>query len=322
MPPAIKAVAIFATGGSEPMPQHTPNATVSRSATVCTSRSAAGRVSASILAPTMAVAIYLLLAAASIPQPTPAWSRQPDAAPATKDAIAARLLAAYPEHIAALRDGQIIWRDGTTMPLDDGRGRKSHPEWLNAPDVADMFDQAYIPGPAAAPPAPDNDPGRARNTAFFAKIYGDCRAGTVKPNLVDVAWLPRTSGTKLKVTSVNGVAKRLTAVSRALDALPAKFDRYLIPPAGTYNCRTIAGTDRLSAHGFGIAIDIATKGANYWRWSKPGPNPRPVWRNRVPEEIVAIFEAHGFIWGGKWHHYDTMHFEFRPELLPPTAPLE
>jgi hypothetical protein len=96
----------------------------------------------------------------------------------------------------------------------------------------------------------------------------------------------------------------------------------LIPPAGTYNCRTIAGTDRLSAHGFGIAIDIATKDADYWRWSKPGPNRRPVWRNRVPEEIVAIFEAHGFIWGGKWHHYDTMHFEFRPELLPPTAPLE
>ena len=24
---------------------------------------------------------------------------------------------------------------------------------------------------------------------------------------------------------------------------------------------------------------------------------------------------HGFIWGGKWYHYDTMHFEFRPELV-------
>ena len=36
-----------------------------------------------------------------------------------------------------------------------------------------------------------------------------------------------------------------------------------------------------------------------------------------PHKIVEIFERHGFIWGGKWYHYDTMHFEYRPELLPP-----
>ena len=30
--------------------------------------------------------------------------------------------------------------------------------------------------------------------------------------------------------------------------------------------------------------------------------------------IVHIFEKHGFIWGGRWLHYDTMHFEFRPEF--------
>jgi hypothetical protein len=28
-----------------------------------------------------------------------------------------------------------------------------------------------------------------------------------------------------------------------------------------------------------------------------------------------VFEQHGFIWGGRWAHYDTMHFEYRPELL-------
>jgi len=35
----------------------------------------------------------------------------------------------------------------------------------------------------------------------------------------------------------------------------------------------------------------------------------------MPQQIVDIFERHGFIWGGKWYHYDTMHFEYRPELL-------
>jgi len=32
-------------------------------------------------------------------------------------------------------------------------------------------------------------------------------------------------------------------------------------------------------------------------------------------EIVDIFERHGFIWGGKWYHFDTLHFEYRPEIL-------
>ena len=39
------------------------------------------------------------------------------------------------------------------------------------------------------------------------------------------------------------------------------------------------------------------------------------YKNRIPHRIVEIFERHGFIWGGKWYHYDTMHFEYRPELL-------
>ena len=61
--------------------------------------------------------------------------------------------------------------------------------------------------------------------------------------------------------------------------------------------------------------------ADYWRWSKPDASGAYSWRNRVPEEIVRVFEKHGFIWGGRWHHFDTMHFEYRPELLPPTVGL-
>ena len=33
------------------------------------------------------------------------------------------------------------------------------------------------------------------------------------------------------------------------------------------------------------------------------------------ETIVKVFEKYGFIWGGRWYHYDTMHFEYRPEFL-------
>jgi D-alanyl-D-alanine carboxypeptidase len=35
----------------------------------------------------------------------------------------------------------------------------------------------------------------------------------------------------------------------------------------------------------------------------------------VLKKMGAIFEQHGFVWGGKWRHHDTMHFEYRPELI-------
>jgi D-alanyl-D-alanine carboxypeptidase len=236
------------------------------------------------------------------------------------DANSARLLAAYPDQLQAIEGGTLIWRDGTRMPLDDGKGVKPLEALLGNADIEDMFAEPYPAGDGAAPPAKDSDPGRARNAAFFDKMYGDCRAGAVTPKLTRIVWLPGKKGQQLSVTTVNGVDKKLAAVSAELDKLPASFDRYLVPSEGTYACRVIAGTARISAHGHGIAIDISTKHAHYWRWVKAAPQEGStgsiVYRNEIPMEIVRIFEAHGFIWGGKWHHYDTMHFEYRPELLP------
>jgi hypothetical protein len=65
-----------------------------------------------------------------------------------------------------------------------------------------------------------------------------------------------------------------------------------------------------------MAVDIAVRRAHYWRWSRPDGSGAYPYQNAIPFEIVRIFEKHGFIWGGKWYHYDTMHFEYRPELLP------
>ncbi|MCB1512652.1 MAG: M15 family metallopeptidase, partial [Hyphomicrobiaceae bacterium] len=104
-------------------------------------------------------------------------------------------------------------------------------------------------------------------------------------------------------------------IRNELRKLGPAYQRYLRDSAGAFNWRTIAGTSRLSTHSFGIAVDINIKNAAYWRWAggKPG-NVR--WRaNRIPMAIVEIFERHGFIWGGQWYHYDTMHFEYRPELI-------
>jgi len=234
--------------------------------------------------------------------------------------VAERLIAAYPEHLARVEAGMLVWRDGTRMPLDDGKGDKPFEAWLADPDLDDIFRFPYAQGDLASPPGKDFDPGRARPLAFYSKMYGDCRRGEVTGHLTDVVWLPKKSGQHLKVTRVNGVDRQLAAISAELDALPSRLDKFLIPAAGTYNCRPIAGTDRPSAHGYGIAIDIAVKPSDYWRWAKSGRDGRPVYRNSIPMEIVRIFERHGFIWGGKWHHFDTMHFEYRPELIAPVPP--
>jgi hypothetical protein len=230
-----------------------------------------------------------------------------------------RLVQAYPEQLSHVDGGLLVWRDGTRMALTDGGPPKSAADRLVRPDLTDIFADPYPAGARHVPPGRDADPGRARPRAFFDKLYGDCTAGDVARHLVEIVWLPKKSGQKLKVTRINGVAEKLTAVSAALDALPARFDRYLVPSAGTYACRPIAGTDRISAHGHGIAIDIATAQADYWQWAGHKAGGVIPYRNRVPREIIEIFEAHGFIWGGAWYHYDTMHFEYRPELLL-TAP--
>jgi len=225
------------------------------------------------------------------------------------------LLAAYPQQLERIEGGNLVWRDGTRMPIDDGKGDKPFAEWLDHPDIEDMLAVPYPAGDLAAPPPKDIDPGRARNEAFFDKVYGNCRTGEVEKNLTTVVWLPKKTGQRLPFNKINGAAKELEAVSRELEELPAKFDVYLFPSAGTYNCRVIAGTNRVSAHGHGIAIDIALKHSDYWRNSSPEKDGAYAYKNEIPMEIVRVFEKHGFIWGGKWHHYDTMHFEYRPELL-------
>ena len=86
----------------------------------------------------------------------------------------------------------------------------------------------------------------------------------------------------------------------------------LLKMDGGFAWRRIAGENRLSPHAFGIAFDISPGIATYWRWSKLRPHPL---QQSYPSAIVEAFENEGFIWGGKWHEYDLMHFEYRPEII-------
>ena len=231
----------------------------------------------------------------------------------TRSEMLDRLVRAYPQALASHDDKQIVWRDGTTMLVDDGIANKPFEQMLRN---ASILDQLRLPYPRgnAAQPAVNDDPGRFRNEAFFRKMYGDCRTGGVQRHLVSIVWLPKSWGKSVQVTSVNGVADRLKEVSAEIDQLPPDIRRAAYPIAGVLSCRPVADTGKMSMHSYAAAIDLNLAFSNYWLWVGKG---RTIpYKNRMPHEIVEIFERHGFIWGGKWYHYDTMHFEYRPELLP------
>lgn len=222
------------------------------------------------------------------------------------------LLTAYPETLKAGKDGLIVWPDGSTTPYSVKRrgGEPDYETMLDSASIEEQMSQPYPVGPDSyAPPAKNFDPGRIRNEEFFLKMYGASEA-EVRKKLRTITWLPNKAPQKLQVTTVNGVDKKLEEVSAEIEKLPKEVWKFATPSAGTFNWRKIAGTQRMSTHSFATSIDLNVDKSNYWQWDKV-----PKYRNQFPHEIVEIFEKHGFIWGGKWYHYDTMHFEYRPELL-------
>ncbi len=195
---------------------------------------------------------------------------------------------------------------GAVIPWDDGR-RKTEEERLETPDLHDLF---LAPYPSHAMPdgnggpTSTGDPGRIRVYALLDARYG-APGPALEKKLVTVPFVD----TRVRVHPL--VAPVLTAVENRLKLAIAKDQKllkFLHNLGGTYNDRAIAGTDRKSAHAYGIAIDLSVPESAYWRST-------PRFSNRFPKEIIDAFESEGFIWGGRWAHFDTMHFEYRPEFF-------
>ena len=234
----------------------------------------------------------------------------PATAPATADEVPAGariLMEVYPDFVKGYQDGKILMSDGTTMTYDDKR-EKSFLQKLDDADLEDMF--AFTYDRSSGVPGHMQDAGRSRCEAFFKKMYGASEA-QVRKNLVTVSWF----GQQVKFTRVNHAADSLKAVAAELANYP-DLKRYL-RSSGTFYWRKVRGANRQSAHSYGMTIDIGVKYSDYWLWKNPGKKEtdKITYANRMPRKLVEIFERHGFIWGGRWYHYDTMHFEFRPEFL-------
>jgi hypothetical protein len=155
------------------------------------------------------------------------------------------------------------------------------------------------------------------NRTFQGILYGGLERQKIEALLVRIDFL----GEKVSVhRDIAGAMKRIDEEIRKWEG--AKTFIASIKSIGGYNWREIAGTQRMSYHSWGLAIDIQPKSlggkAIYWQWERGRNND---WmlvplesRWNPPDPVIGAFEKEGFIWGGKWPLYDNMHFEYRPEL--------
>ncbi|MDO4435052.1 MAG: M15 family metallopeptidase [Cardiobacteriaceae bacterium] len=231
------------------------------------------------------------------------------------DTIAQCYQAAYPNSVQYEKPNILIV-NGQRITIEPPQ--QSFEQALNHATLADQLSQRYARDFLI--PSKNEDAGRFRNLAFFHALYGQ-NEHDIRKNLTQIIWQP--SGKKLSFHQANHAAKALENVGKEIAQFP-ELANYMKKSSGTFNYRFIAGTKRLSTHAFGIAIDfeLPQKLGRYWRWDKCKnpqegvcPFPKETLEDKNLNRIVEIFEKHGFIWGGKWYHYDGVHFEYRPELL-------
>jgi hypothetical protein len=223
------------------------------------------------------------------------------------------------------------------VQCNDGKNLSFY-DRMDAMDMASIFMIPYQTGVTPLPETRENwDPGRLRVEPLLEATYGKTES-EARANLVNVPFLNQSVMFQKKL----GAANALTAVGKELmataktDAAVAKFlapftSKKINLREMTFSWRDIAGTHRRSAHSWGTAIDLLNGvGPQYWLWDERHDHPARAAKGesgyhdihyiptRAPifnQKVAEIFEKHGFIWGAKWNHYDTMHFEYRPEFI-------
>jgi len=259
-------------------------------------------------------------------QPTPSGEREIQA-----------LARAYPEQVAeaALRDGEwslrvgerwFCWAEGRLLPEELRAEREEFSPYrfydypLRLPPLPRLDAAArqrlkdYLAETEAAPPV--------RHEGLLGALYRAQTRVATEAHLVTVVVLGHT------VRVHEQIAGPLRAVAGSLEQLRrhnGEVRRFFegIDGLAGYNWRPIAGTQSRSYHSYAAAVDLVPRSYGgkhaYWRWAMEQTEE---WyalpygsRWMVPSAVVRAFEEQGFIWGGKWFFFDTMHFEYRPEML-------
>lgn len=232
---------------------------------------------------------------------------------AKRDMLA--LMMAYPGQIQGLKKTEdhkivVLMLSGKEIVYDDLKV-KTFEDKLAQGDLQDMLEQVYPLTDISTIMDDDFDPGRIRCYAFFHEVYGNTQS-EIGSNLTPVA----IGSQHFSFNKNNDAAFALESAFQELSDLTKSngvLYRFVYPVNGAYNYRFIAGTNQLSPHSFGIAIDLKKDNRDYWRWATKAQGQTRL--DSYPKELVRVFENNYFIWGGKWEHFDFLHYEYRPELI-------
>lgn len=213
--------------------------------------------------------------------------------------------------VFVMGDEPIHFQDGRMLTSESPAG---------SPDCDPIF-YSYPLGPLYEPtPVSDDDPTYC--TEVLERLWG-VSEGQIRGHGASTTFFGRRLFlNQLAVDALAEVEGDLAQMART-DRDVARWVENL---AITYSYidRGIAGSDTRSHHAWGLAVDFVPGSYGgrhvYWRWSRV--HDREGWheipledRWTPPLRVIETFEAHGFLWGGKWAHFDNIHFEYRPEII-------
>jgi hypothetical protein len=238
------------------------------------------------------------------------------------DAMVRAFVQAYAPLIDSVRydDEDVVFSLGS-QPIHFQGGRMLAAGQLDRYEVCDPIFYAYSLEPLTEPlPAPDGLP--AQCTDVLESLWGETESEIRTHGQSAVFLEHRMFVNDLLIDPLDAVERDiLEAASR--DGSVARWIAELeITYSFTY--REIAGSSTRSYHAWGLAIDLVPSSyeglAVYWQWSRvfdrEGWHQIPIERRwSPPTTVIEIFERHGFVWGGKWTHFDAIHFEYRPDIL-------
>ncbi|WP_319497426.1 M15 family metallopeptidase [uncultured Cohaesibacter sp.] len=228
--------------------------------------------------------------------------------------VARALELAYPGLAVDLDKGAVTTEAGASFPFVTAR-RVTGKALLEDATLGDQFVYRYpLAFSLEERKTPFFDPGRVRNEPFFRHLFFDSK-GDARKSLVKISYKGKTVTASFVVTRKHCVDAQLKAALSEIASYGAKMDRFFKKTGGGFSWRVIAGTNRLSSHSFGSAVDVNTDLGKYWKWTGAREGQVGDYANEIPKELVGAMERRGFIWGGKWNHFDGMHFEYRPELI-------
>lgn len=225
------------------------------------------------------------------------------------------LMLSYPDEIKSISknsEGLIfLHMNNNKSILYDDKQVKNYNQKIFKADIQDTLEDIYPLEDINEVREENRDPGRFRAYDFLNSVYGSSE-GEVRKNLSNCSTMYGNLQFNKKNSAADMLTKSLNEAHELAKANP-KIGGFVYPTCGTFNYRVVQDTGLLSPHSFAIAIDLNKNDNDYWKWVTKDKGSKRI--AEYPKELVKTFENNGFVWGGKWAHFDILHFEYRPEII-------